>query len=584
MAFCFNCGNELRNEAKFCDVCGTPVQEKKEEKNSRKTVFEGEIHKCPNCGEILNAFVNKCPSCGLELRGVASSSALKDFERRINSANDRDEKISIIRNFPIPNTKEDVLEFLILATSNVSHNMDSSLSSAWKTKTEQAYQKANLLFKNDKEFEHVQDQYNKFLGKINQDIKKEKAQKRGNVISGLMPVLPQFIIVFGWLLSIFILIPFAKTNHSFSLFLFVDFVVGAKFIPLALKCKSPLPKLVTALGLILSIVILVIICRTNNMRLYLLVDVICSAIIFFNMLKDNDTYEEFKYDFNVGSFYIALGSVGILFVAFVLGGIKAPKIAKRDNTAPTISLDQQTDDKKGIFSYEIRDYSGRNASSVGQMYGSDLVDEYGEAKVKIVFVSSDNILLHPNYEELKKDYIVVGQNIPVGTKINVVHQRDSDGDISKYLVDYQSYDEIILYVAPKASSEYSPTVTEIHPVLDKHSYYIRDYVGRNAASFGKMYGSDRVDEYGIAEVKLNYTEENGEYIDFTDENELKKYIVVSQDIKANSELSIVYDTDSDGSESYYLTFSQKYDEINLTVRKIDDNIIEKMPEIVEEDN
>lgn len=56
MSFCNNCGKELVPGAKFCFECGTPVIYNQYNDNSpntkRKVVFEGEIHKCPNCGEI----------------------------------------------------------------------------------------------------------------------------------------------------------------------------------------------------------------------------------------------------------------------------------------------------------------------------------------------------------------------------------------------------------------------------------------------------------------------------------------------------------------------------------------------------
>ena len=48
MAFCSNCGQQLDDKAKFCSACGTSrsVQQTANE-NKRKTVYEGEIRKCP---------------------------------------------------------------------------------------------------------------------------------------------------------------------------------------------------------------------------------------------------------------------------------------------------------------------------------------------------------------------------------------------------------------------------------------------------------------------------------------------------------------------------------------------------------
>ena len=77
MAFCVNCGQELKEGVKFCANCGsTVIPHKKVVKNERKTFYDGEIHKCPNCGEVINSFIISCPSCGYELRGSSVTSSV----------------------------------------------------------------------------------------------------------------------------------------------------------------------------------------------------------------------------------------------------------------------------------------------------------------------------------------------------------------------------------------------------------------------------------------------------------------------------------------------------------------------------
>lgn len=66
MAFCINCGQELAEGAKFCANCGKAVTGESTI-SQRKTVYEGNLHKCPNCGEVLNSFVTNCPTCGHEI-------------------------------------------------------------------------------------------------------------------------------------------------------------------------------------------------------------------------------------------------------------------------------------------------------------------------------------------------------------------------------------------------------------------------------------------------------------------------------------------------------------------------------------
>lgn len=73
-----------------------------------------------------------------------------------------------IQSFPIPNTKEDVYDFLVLTAGNLNaltlgvsiqsgdgakEQMD--VAAAWYSKLHQCYQKASLLFKDDAELERV---------------------------------------------------------------------------------------------------------------------------------------------------------------------------------------------------------------------------------------------------------------------------------------------------------------------------------------------------------------------------------------------------------------------------------------------
>jgi len=172
MAYCTNCGSFVEDGAKFCGKCGakmtaqsasdTNAQQKKIRGSQRETVYEGEIHKCPNCGATLAAFVKSCPECGYELRGAASTYSVQEFSRKYASATSNSQKIDLIRTFVIPNTKEDILEFIILASSNInasSYSRDNvvvsggisqqDITDAWMAKFEQAHQKANLMLTDD---------------------------------------------------------------------------------------------------------------------------------------------------------------------------------------------------------------------------------------------------------------------------------------------------------------------------------------------------------------------------------------------------------------------------------------------------
>lgn len=158
MAYCTNCGNKLREGAKFCDSCGYQVASNDTD-SKRQTVFEGNIHKCPNCGEIIDAFTTTCPSCNFEIRGVNATSSVKELALKLADCETSEQKIDLIKNFYIPNTKEDIYEFFILATSNI-ENGDDDIE-AWSAKLEQAYQKAKLSFKGTSEFQELSTIYKK---------------------------------------------------------------------------------------------------------------------------------------------------------------------------------------------------------------------------------------------------------------------------------------------------------------------------------------------------------------------------------------------------------------------------------------
>ena len=345
MPFCSNCGQQINDGAKFCPSCGTAVSNEKTN-NQRKTVFEGNIHKCPNCGEVLNSFTSNCPSCGYEIRGSSNPAAVQEFAIKLASAESRQEKIAIIRNFPIPNTKEDILEFMILASTNIGDNLEKDISAAWQSKTEQAYQKAQIIFQDEKEFSRIQNIYSQVCVKLTKQNKIEKVQKAGNVLSELMPVLPNVIVVTGWLISIFVLLPLCKINldnvgaNGSQLLLMLDFIAGAILIPFAFRCSSHLPKLITSLGLILSIVVLIPLCGksldnvgTNAFQLILIVDITCSVVIFVRMFKNKNKSETPKTALNGISFVIALICVVIMLAVYGVESITTAITAAKDNAA-----------------------------------------------------------------------------------------------------------------------------------------------------------------------------------------------------------------------------------------------------------
>ena len=221
--FCSNCGAKLSSGEKFCHNCGvqiaansqvslsdsfgTPIAapqaavEPTIQENSaeRKQEYAGRIQKCPNCGCTISDTVAVCPDCGMQITGRAANLTVQDFKNQLmaieNSrkgglggvlgvylaADKADvQKLTLIRNFPIPNSIGDILEFMMLAIANIDVGLSKNtvmnrwnntqqmetgatigrtISNAWVSKMEQVYRKAEILFPNDPAFAGIQKMY-----------------------------------------------------------------------------------------------------------------------------------------------------------------------------------------------------------------------------------------------------------------------------------------------------------------------------------------------------------------------------------------------------------------------------------------
>ena len=149
----------------------------------------GDVKKCPACGAISQSFQTKCSDCGHEFSNLGANVSIGKLFEMLNACeNERkdstnsitgaigglmakglgqgdkitEKKKSIISGFPIPNTKDDILEFLSTAIPNAkkrgnlftqnqpenkSHN---DLVPTWKSKCEQIIMKAKFSMKDDK--------------------------------------------------------------------------------------------------------------------------------------------------------------------------------------------------------------------------------------------------------------------------------------------------------------------------------------------------------------------------------------------------------------------------------------------------
>lgn len=244
---------EVVLEAKLFEKRAQNNAQKSNSSASPKSEKLGDVKKCPACGAITESFVSKCADCGTEFQNLnATESITKFFDKLNDLENTRKEKPQeskssgvsfgtiikwwlfwwiliplklitflvdkskssywtttdvrkeeMILNFPVPNSKEDLFEFITLASSRIKSigfikvlredgKYESRWNKIWIRKLEQIHGKAKISLKND----------NTSLNEINALM--SLAIKREKTSSNNVKIL--FIVVLVAIISIALLI------------------------------------------------------------------------------------------------------------------------------------------------------------------------------------------------------------------------------------------------------------------------------------------------------------------------------------------------------------------------------------------
>ena len=198
------------------------------------------------------------------------------------------------------------------------------------------------------------------------------------------------------------------------------------------------------------------------------------------------------------------------------------------------------------------------------------VSPSGATTLKLVFVTEDGSYIDIEDEDALKGYVVTAQNLAPNTELKLTFLKNSEGEEYSSLIDCQSYEEIVLGVKRIGSSSQGPqSLTPIDPSPDKYTWYIADYVGRNLATCGYVsLGGDYRVHYGATTLKFIIVANDGSYIDPEDSEGLRNFVVTSQNILPNTELTLEFLKKSDGTEYDNLVDSQGIEEIELYVKRI----------------
>ena len=154
----------------------------------------GDIKKCPACGATVLSFSTKCNDCGHEFRNIEASNLVNIFHQKLieieskradeetnpfksigtmlskslsgrGLADNVDlEKMELIKSFPIPNSKEEILEFLTIGIPQASvkikkifgmtidqDRVKEEIKNVWFSKCEQIIMKARFAMKEDRQ-------------------------------------------------------------------------------------------------------------------------------------------------------------------------------------------------------------------------------------------------------------------------------------------------------------------------------------------------------------------------------------------------------------------------------------------------
>jgi hypothetical protein len=203
------------------------LDQEKQLSDSKISNKKGNLKKCPSCGASTKSFQNNCEECGHEFRNVDTNSSINELLnnlKKITKSQFQDNfggfekskyfeaRAEVIRDFSIPTTKEDLIEFATksIAEFDTKQIDNKELNSAWESKSVESISKLQIFALKDKSIIPI---YEKLEKKLNEKITENKKRSRNQSL--LLAVALPFAFFLGYLMYAFILSWFGKNYWPF---------------------------------------------------------------------------------------------------------------------------------------------------------------------------------------------------------------------------------------------------------------------------------------------------------------------------------------------------------------------------------
>ncbi len=201
----------------------------------------GNIKTCPACAAPVKSFQFKCEDCGHEFQNTNVDGYINEFKKTIEKAisekhilykyrvnnieheipnnTSKDKAVaSLIKSYPLPKNKEDIIELLIYAHANYESDENQKIwgiaipkpvKEAWFAKAKQAIELLEVYGEKDSQSQNIINRYRQYFNNPIQNSNKTNSKNSGCLKFGVVGFI--IMLVIG---GIYTLIPLSKEDQK----------------------------------------------------------------------------------------------------------------------------------------------------------------------------------------------------------------------------------------------------------------------------------------------------------------------------------------------------------------------------------